>query len=657
MSADFNAATSIAPDDAMRHRDVLLELEKAGEKQSGWGKGILLLLVSLIAFVAIGLAQWSSWEALAIIVGVLFVHELGHFLAMRVFKYRNLQMFFIPFFGAAVTGRNYNVAGWKKVVVSLMGPVPGIVVGGVIGIAGLLLHNALLIKIGLLSVMINGFNLLPVLPLDGGWVAHAILFSRHHMLDCAFRVFAVLGLVALAILTETRILAYVAIPMVLGIAPAFKMARISRELKERDLPKASPDDQTIPPQTAIAIIDAVRDNLPGAQTPKSAAQHTLHVFETLNARPPGWLASTGLLVVHGGALLLAIVFAVLFIVGQRGSLGDFFMAAVTGPKEILKVETLSQVVYGDKFKKFEGPRITIVADCARDEQAAKAFGALSSRVPERGGLRCFGKTILVSLPDGDDVLREGWVSDLQERATNVFVTSTSFVSSVSLSCVAMTDSNAMSIHEQAQAYFSGTGDLFLIAPWDSSDRRSSSEKQQHAIARQSYGKLLETAGDGYSAPEVVALRKRHGSALKHGDRVLAKTLEEDERDLMKEIRQKAITKLRDEGPAKVDAEVIDLYTSLPDNFWTNKQARVTFREMGARMGQLPLSNGKPTAHDAQFTATGVAERAGLLVTFRWLFFDDVFEGAPALAKWLDSQGCKDIRYQFHAPGETDDDEE
>src|SRR4051812_41008012 len=275
MALDYNAAATTSPEDSLRHRDVLLELEKTGQTQSGWGKGLFLLLLSLVAFIAVGYAQWSSWETLAILVGILFVHEFGHFLAMRVFKYRNLRMFFIPFLGAAVTGRNFNVAGWKKVVVSLMGPVPGILIGGILGGLGLALHNALMIRIGLMAVLINGFNLLPVLPLDGGWIAHAILFSRHHLLDCAFRVFAALGLVALGILTENRFLTYIAIPMLLGLSAAYKLARISRELKQRGLPQASPDDQTIPPETALAIINAVRDELPNAQTPKAAAQHTL----------------------------------------------------------------------------------------------------------------------------------------------------------------------------------------------------------------------------------------------------------------------------------------------------------------------------------------------------------------------------------------------
>ena len=32
----------------------------------------------------------------------LLFHEAGHWVTMRIFKYRNLQMFFIPMFGAAV---------------------------------------------------------------------------------------------------------------------------------------------------------------------------------------------------------------------------------------------------------------------------------------------------------------------------------------------------------------------------------------------------------------------------------------------------------------------------------------------------------------------------------------------------------------------------
>jgi hypothetical protein len=351
--------------------------------------------------------------------------------------------------------------------------------------------------------------------------------------------------------------------------------------------------------------------------------------------------------VHGGALLMAVVFSVLFIVGQRGSLTGFITAAATGPKQILKSETLTQVKYGEAAKTFDGGRITIVADCVRGDQAAQTYGTLSLRVPKNGALRLFGKTLLLALPAGDDELRKQWLSELQRHATNVFVTSTSFVASVSLSCVAMSDSNAVSIHDEAQAYFSARGPhLHLVAPWDDSDRRSADEKRSHLIARQTYLKLLRSGSEAYTAAQAVLLRKKISNATRQGDQVLARTLTDEERKLSKDLQQRALQKLRDEKP--VDATLIDLYASLPENYWTNKQTKITFREMGARMGQLPLRDGEPSAEAARFSASGTVERNGLLLTFHWMFFDNMFEGAPAFATWLDKQGCKDIRYQFHA---------
>jgi Zn-dependent protease len=89
---------------------------------------IWILLGSMVAFMVLGAANWS-WKFTLWLVPVLFLHEAGHWVAMRLFKYRNLRMFFIPMFGAAVMGRHWNVPGWKKALVSLAGPLSGIILG------------------------------------------------------------------------------------------------------------------------------------------------------------------------------------------------------------------------------------------------------------------------------------------------------------------------------------------------------------------------------------------------------------------------------------------------------------------------------------------------------------------------------------------------
>ena len=218
----FEADRRQAEASGLRHGEVYAEIQRLERKQSSWTNTLLVLAASLGLFIASGggldtSAARFSWRQLLILLAVLFFHESGHYLAMRLFDYRNLRMFFIPFFGAAVSGRHYNVPGWKKAIVSLMGPLPGIAAGIVLGTIGLWFGKPLLIEASLMAVALNGFNLIPVLPLDGGWVMHTLLFSRHPLLDLLFRITAVLALVGLSIATGDNITRYLAIFMAIGL--------------------------------------------------------------------------------------------------------------------------------------------------------------------------------------------------------------------------------------------------------------------------------------------------------------------------------------------------------------------------------------------------------------------------------------------------------
>jgi hypothetical protein len=73
-----------------------------------------VLLVSLALFVLVRQQQSGSPRGLVILVGVLLFHELGHYAGMRLFGYRDVRMFFIPFFGAAVSGKRGGVARGKR---------------------------------------------------------------------------------------------------------------------------------------------------------------------------------------------------------------------------------------------------------------------------------------------------------------------------------------------------------------------------------------------------------------------------------------------------------------------------------------------------------------------------------------------------------------
>lgn len=291
---------------------VLCELRQL-DKRPSWVGAILLLVISLLMFVGAA-GRGDAWMGMLILVAVILFHECGHYVAMRYFGYRNLRMFFIPFFGAAVSGRHYNVAGWQKALVALAGPVPGILLGVPLGVLGWAIAEPNLIQASLVLLWLNGFNLLPFLPLDGGWVVHSVLFVRHPVLDGVFRVIAALGLLGIAILMNAWVLIGLAVIMLIATPTAWRLANVAHDLRKKGVSMVSTDAETIPVPTALAILAAIRPVLPRQATPKIVAPHVANVFAALNATPPGPLGTLAVLALHGGSFLIALVMSVVILV-------------------------------------------------------------------------------------------------------------------------------------------------------------------------------------------------------------------------------------------------------------------------------------------------------------------------------------------------------
>src|SRR5438045_4973820 len=147
------------------------------EPAQGANRGVLLVL-TLAAFILTQLKSSGSALNIAMIVAVLLFHELGHYAGMRVFGYRDVRMFFVPFLGAAVSGRRDGVAAWKEAVVLLLGPLPGIVLGIVLLVWNVRAPDPLKKNAVLMLLLVNGFNLLPLGGLDRPQLFQRVLFSR-----------------------------------------------------------------------------------------------------------------------------------------------------------------------------------------------------------------------------------------------------------------------------------------------------------------------------------------------------------------------------------------------------------------------------------------------------------------------------------------------
>jgi Zn-dependent protease len=194
---------------------------------------ISVLLITIVLFLGSGLINNPVVDIFIIII-VILIHETGHLIAMKLFGYKDVKMFFIPFFGAAVSGRHDDVGPSKKAIISLAGPVPGIIFGLTLVMLSGFAQTELLYKAALMFVYLNGLNLLPLFPFDGGRIMTEMFFIRNRYFEFLFKVFAVAVFIIAAITFKDFILAFIALTLFLTISNSFKLATLTIELKKNN---------------------------------------------------------------------------------------------------------------------------------------------------------------------------------------------------------------------------------------------------------------------------------------------------------------------------------------------------------------------------------------------------------------------------------------
>jgi Zn-dependent protease len=143
--------------------------------------GVLKLKTVLTMGLSIGVYafEWGLPFA-AGFVFLIFVHEMGHALAMRRAGIPAGAPVFIPFVGAFIAMQGRPRDAEVEARVAMAGPLLGSVGAWIaLGLGAMLEHRGL-IALGHAAVVLNLVNLVPVPPLDGGRIAGA--FTRRYWL-------------------------------------------------------------------------------------------------------------------------------------------------------------------------------------------------------------------------------------------------------------------------------------------------------------------------------------------------------------------------------------------------------------------------------------------------------------------------------------------
>ncbi|MES0489705.1 MAG: site-2 protease family protein [Leptospirales bacterium] len=223
--------------DAEKTDAIAEELQKLDTKKKhnpwmSWG----LFGLSVLTFYFVGALVHKTAEV--VVIGlVILLHELGHYTAMKLFHFRNLRMLFIPLLGGAVSGEpQQGTQPWKHTVVALMGPLPGILIGLATYQIFLLTGYKPFYLYSLFSLAINGFNLLPIFPLDGGHYWEQILFSKHPVSENIFRVGTIGLLLVIAFYVGSPLLIGFALFFLMGAFAAIQTGKIVNRIRAQKLP-------------------------------------------------------------------------------------------------------------------------------------------------------------------------------------------------------------------------------------------------------------------------------------------------------------------------------------------------------------------------------------------------------------------------------------
>ena len=186
-----NTGIAIAGDEAIVYPSKP-ELEESKSKINVW----LRSLSSLALYFVIGYFFFNrDWMLVLVLTGVVVFHELGHFMAMKLYNYTDLGIFFIPLLGAYASGTKREISQTQSAIIILAGPVPGIIIGVGLYFLALQQQNMFLGQTAGILVFLNLLNLIPIYPLDGGQLLNRLFLDDSAIIG---KVFVVISSLVLA---------------------------------------------------------------------------------------------------------------------------------------------------------------------------------------------------------------------------------------------------------------------------------------------------------------------------------------------------------------------------------------------------------------------------------------------------------------------------
>jgi Zn-dependent protease len=194
--------------------------------RSNWGLTLFSVLLFALSFLYI---FSDELDFVFYLVLVLFLHEFGHYLMMKQFKYEDLRMLFIPLMGAFVQGSKKQYSQKESFLVIAAGPFPGVVFGLTLLFLAQHYQQTWLLELSFLFLFLNVINLLPIDPLDGGQLFKLFVRDKRDLFLLIFALLSSLLMISVGYFIDSWIL------LAFGFLMSFKVRSFQRNYQLRQI--------------------------------------------------------------------------------------------------------------------------------------------------------------------------------------------------------------------------------------------------------------------------------------------------------------------------------------------------------------------------------------------------------------------------------------
>ena len=203
------------------------------EKPKG---GLSLTIFSMVLFVLVFLLLLGDEVNFIIsLLVVLIIHELGHFISMKLFKYKNVRMLFVPLMGAFVQGSKTRYSQKQSFIVTAAGPFPGVAIGTAVMYYAAEIQNEWLMNLGFLFLLLNIINLLPLDPLDGGQMFKLLFRKNNEFFLMIFALISSIFMIAVGWYLDSYVVMLFGFFMGFRVRALQKKHQVHKDLKDDEV--------------------------------------------------------------------------------------------------------------------------------------------------------------------------------------------------------------------------------------------------------------------------------------------------------------------------------------------------------------------------------------------------------------------------------------